>query len=428
MAVSSEFEKQPFIRTIRSTTDFAEALRQLDETQDEVLRGSCPMTEATALFYAVQRSSDDEGEAFVRYLCEQRAVCNAVRVDVNKQTPLFFAARDGNAKCARYLLERGCPVDHADKAVQTALFYAAREGRTAVIHVLLDWGASVNAVDHLGQTALFYAARDGRFDAAQLMLQRGADPAVRDKQRKAAASYAQKNGHKDLAALLKPTAGASHHKHGRSSTGPQGAGGDEEQRAPGAADAGGAPSAPPTTTTSAAGTPGKGQSKSKSGKDTAVDVDGDGRQQSVGGKKLAPLALTPIPPGPPPVPRKKFRLEFRAPFTDEEMWLFARDTHVRVFEELFPRVALWRKDIPVANITKVSADAFKSQWYKIATRVVEELVGYEGGWIYSKPAAAAWGGAHRRRKHEIRRWGSGQNRVIDWPIIIYRWRAIIVHL
>lgn len=59
-------------------------------------------------------------------------VLDELGVDVNKvdqfqQTPLFYAAREGNAEAVAYLIaEKGAQANQVDKNHQTALFYAAK--------------------------------------------------------------------------------------------------------------------------------------------------------------------------------------------------------------------------------------------------------------------------------------------------------------
>lgn len=140
----------------------------------------------------------------LKYLTEERKVCIPTVVDLNGQTALFFAARDGNVESARYLIAHGCNPQLLDNAGQSALFYACRDGRTGIVKLLIEeCGVEINHQDKVGQTALFYAARDGQLPTVKYMLKMGADPSIRDWQKKTAAAYAQKKGHYELAAYLK---------------------------------------------------------------------------------------------------------------------------------------------------------------------------------------------------------------------------------
>lgn len=201
------FENWPLVTNIRTCEDFEGVFKALADTSDDVLASNCPVTGQSVLFYAVQRKNDEEALKICTMLCDERKVCSPAWLDANQQSALFFAARDGNVKCVRYLLEKGCNPNHRDSAEQTALFYAAREGRTDVVEALLDAGADINAMDHLGQTALFYASRDGRFETVKAMVSRGADVAVRDKYKRTAGWFAHQRNHQALFEFLKDRGG-----------------------------------------------------------------------------------------------------------------------------------------------------------------------------------------------------------------------------
>lgn len=151
---------------------FEEAKQMLAESSVGALQSSCDQTGKNLLFVAAERNNDQEALFFVRELVEGRAKLNPSHVDGLRQTPLFFAARDGNVETLCYLGSRSdVEVDHVDDAGQSALFYACREGRTEVVERLLnDFPVDINRKDHLGQTALFYAAREAKLDTIKLML------------------------------------------------------------------------------------------------------------------------------------------------------------------------------------------------------------------------------------------------------------------
>uniref|UniRef100_A0A0G4HSC7 Uncharacterized protein n=1 Tax=Chromera velia CCMP2878 TaxID=1169474 RepID=A0A0G4HSC7_9ALVE len=82
-----------------------------------------------------------------------------------------------------------------DKNKQTPLFYAARDGRTAMCETLCSKGAEINSMDAYRQTALFYAAREGHVDTQTKLVELGADPTHRDAMRKTAAVFAKEQKH-----------------------------------------------------------------------------------------------------------------------------------------------------------------------------------------------------------------------------------------
>ncbi|EZG69139.1 bromodomain domain protein [Gregarina niphandrodes] len=179
-------------------------------SSDAQLSAVDPVGGWSLLFYSAQRKPDGEAVTLSRYLIEERNVCAGNLADVNEQTALFFAARDGNVKTCEYLMAQGgCDPGLRDTAGQTALFYAAREGQVETLRALetqslTQYKASlVNVTDRVGQSALFYAAREGQLDACEVLLELGADPRIRDWKRTTAHTYASRKGHTVVCALLK---------------------------------------------------------------------------------------------------------------------------------------------------------------------------------------------------------------------------------
>ncbi|MBI4471774.1 MAG: ankyrin repeat domain-containing protein, partial [Acidobacteria bacterium] len=91
-------------------------------------------------------------------------------------TPLFLAAKNGNAAMIELLVTTGSEVDTPNKAGTTALMLAAASGRADAVKVLLDNGANINATDTVnGQTALMFAAAVNASPTIKLLAERGAD-------------------------------------------------------------------------------------------------------------------------------------------------------------------------------------------------------------------------------------------------------------
>jgi len=84
------------------------------------------------------------------------------------QTLLFFAAaravgQDAQALAlCNMLLDSDIPLNHADVNGQTALFYAARQGHVETITYLIAKGMDPNFVDKKGRTAMFYANKGSK--------------------------------------------------------------------------------------------------------------------------------------------------------------------------------------------------------------------------------------------------------------------------
>src|ERR1051326_5814064 len=63
------------------------------------------------------------------------------------------AARKGQTKQVASLLDRGAPIDSAEKDGRTALMLAAQRGHVDTVKLLLDRGAKGEARDRQGWTA-----------------------------------------------------------------------------------------------------------------------------------------------------------------------------------------------------------------------------------------------------------------------------------
>ncbi|VWX34589.1 ankyrin repeat domain-containing protein [Exiguobacterium oxidotolerans] len=89
----------------------------------------------------------------------------------------FIAARSGNKRILRRLLEDQAPVDwQTDDGVgYTALHYAAQEGKTKKIVMLTAAGADVNRIEMNGFAPLHLAAGEGHVKAVEALLAAGAD-------------------------------------------------------------------------------------------------------------------------------------------------------------------------------------------------------------------------------------------------------------
>jgi hypothetical protein len=155
----------------------------------------------TALFYAVQRPSDEEAKIVAERLVTRFSI-DPTRKDNGGQTPLFYAASAGNVETVKYLISLGCVANEADNLNQTPLFYASRDGRLDVALFLIDNGADVRHMDRNAQTPLFYAAREGKKELCELLISKGSLPEHVDLTGRQALYFAKLGGHSDLADWL----------------------------------------------------------------------------------------------------------------------------------------------------------------------------------------------------------------------------------
>ncbi len=174
-----------------SRTGSAEAVRLLashgaDLHAREQARGQ------TALMWAVAQQHPDVVEALVavgadvharsaprpRRIHTRTAGFNPVGViDIvqGSNTPILFAARQGNLDAARHLVAAGADVNDTGASGTSALVVAAHSGHTALALFLLEQGADPNAAE-AGYSALHAATLRGDETLAAALLARAADP------------------------------------------------------------------------------------------------------------------------------------------------------------------------------------------------------------------------------------------------------------
>ena len=95
--------------------------------------------------------------------------------DYRGETPLYVAARKGNAEIANLLLATGAQVTIRDDKMQMPLHASAAQGSVAVVKALLTNHAPVNAEDRYKKLSLHYAVANKHVGVIKLLLEAGAD-------------------------------------------------------------------------------------------------------------------------------------------------------------------------------------------------------------------------------------------------------------
>ena len=116
------------------------------------------------------------------------------------ETAVMLAAFKGHLGTVRLLHRRGAELKTSG---WTALHYAAFQGSAPVAKYLLDNKADVNAKAPNGITPLMSAVRNSHEDVVKLLLAQGADPNLKADTGASALQWALKNGNTDIAQLLK---------------------------------------------------------------------------------------------------------------------------------------------------------------------------------------------------------------------------------
>ena len=98
---------------------------------------------------------------------------------IDSMTPLFMAAKSGEAAAIEALLDAGAGVGEANENGTTVLMTAAASGSVDAVQALIDGGADVNAKEKTnGQTALMFASTLNRAGAIKILIENGADTDV----------------------------------------------------------------------------------------------------------------------------------------------------------------------------------------------------------------------------------------------------------
>jgi ankyrin repeat protein len=117
-------------------------------------------------------------------------------------TELHRAAKKGDAKKIKALLDVGGDINYEGSSGCTALHLATDCSHEAVVRVLLDNGADPKAKSSEGRTPLHSAARTGHTAVVRLLLEKGADVKATDPSGSTALHIAAYNGQESVVQIL----------------------------------------------------------------------------------------------------------------------------------------------------------------------------------------------------------------------------------
>eukprot|EP00927_Polykrikos_kofoidii_P050897 TRINITY_DN4473_c0_g2_i1.p1 TRINITY_DN4473_c0_g2~~TRINITY_DN4473_c0_g2_i1.p1 ORF type:complete len:1111 (+),score=228.72 TRINITY_DN4473_c0_g2_i1:384-3716(+) len=146
----------------------------------------------TPLFYAAREGNLENCSFLIE--CQ----CDPDQIDANAQTPIFYSARNGHSRCADLLISRSCTADRPDRHGQSPLFWAAHWGHTDFTRLLLENRGDVTRTDTAGQTCLFRAAAN----CTSLVLDAACDVCHRDSMGRTALFLAAEFGDVERMRLL----------------------------------------------------------------------------------------------------------------------------------------------------------------------------------------------------------------------------------
>ncbi|XP_044751495.1 serine/threonine-protein phosphatase 6 regulatory ankyrin repeat subunit A-like isoform X2 [Coccinella septempunctata] len=123
----------------------------------------------TPLHYAAAGNNTSAG---LLVLSSFNYKCSVEKLSTTLVTPLHLAAKVGNYKILKKLIEDGADVNAQEEQGITPLMLAAREGQLECAITLVEAGASVTICDKINNmTAVHYCARNGYHECLQEMLQ-----------------------------------------------------------------------------------------------------------------------------------------------------------------------------------------------------------------------------------------------------------------
>lgn len=169
--------------------------RGMEKLVAELLRrGADPNRRAregkTALLEAAGSDRPEAGMACARLLLEAGADPNIGLRGELGMSPLWVAAKRGNAELVAARIEAGAKLDRLGPAEQTPLMAAAGARAEKAVEELIKGGADVGKRGRLGARALHWAAMEGSERATEALLRAGADPRAKDEKGKEPADWA----------------------------------------------------------------------------------------------------------------------------------------------------------------------------------------------------------------------------------------------
>ncbi|XP_066924924.1 ankyrin repeat domain-containing protein 27-like isoform X1 [Clytia hemisphaerica] len=116
---------------------------------------------------------------------------------------LHEAARKGLDQEIKALLKKGLNVDSLDMEGNTPLFYASNNGQAGTAVILLKYEANVNHKSNHGFTALMHAAWKGHVDLVSLLIAHGADVKIVTAKNYTALCFATLGGFAKVSIILR---------------------------------------------------------------------------------------------------------------------------------------------------------------------------------------------------------------------------------
>ena len=154
-----------------------------------------------AFFYCALIKEDRDALNICQYL--SKIGVNPLFKDRNRQTCLYYTAREGKYLTSKYLIE-DCklPINEKDIYGQNPIYYSCREGHYDLCQLFVEKGSDINLEDNFGQTCIYYAIGQGHYNIVSFLIKNGANLNKIDKKRLSPVSYAAKMNQDKIVELL----------------------------------------------------------------------------------------------------------------------------------------------------------------------------------------------------------------------------------
>lgn len=128
----------------------------------------------TPLFYAAYEGNEDAA----------RLLLSQGNIDVNytsdlEETPLSVAVSRGQLRFVQFLVANGADVMHSRPAIIAALVKAAGDDNKELVACLVEKGVPINIHSKNGYTPLLFAAAKGRHDVVAFLIEEGASVGIK---------------------------------------------------------------------------------------------------------------------------------------------------------------------------------------------------------------------------------------------------------
>jgi ankyrin repeat protein len=150
------------------------------------------------------------GTANERMVVENAPYDNLNIRDHNGNTPLIWAASEGNEQLVEALLDQGALVNMQNFVGETALFLAAARGFDRICALLIENGGDTRLATIDGATPIHMAAACGHLEILKLLTSRGSYVNAVDEEGDCALHYAVREGQRASIELLVKHFGADH--------------------------------------------------------------------------------------------------------------------------------------------------------------------------------------------------------------------------